>query len=491
MNKKEVIEYIQNNSFDVQNANASLFAAELVYQSYVNSKSAHGVDFGPMFSHFVLQREDFFYGHQLININTLRRIGAKIYKDYLKDSGSLKNRIQKHLTLEKKLDEAWAEYRKKGDLKVFFKKLIETSKKWWYYASIGEDKGEVINTEVAPVFAKRHNLGLGQASEILSGLAHPEKPTVLNLERSSFLNICLALADGGNDIDKKVKAYIKKFFWAETDFYRKQEITAESVIKKAKETINNIGKEGIIAEIFKIEDNFQKLHLKKEELKKQIKISKEDKKDIAFSKYIIEWADQRKFGMMKDCFYLFSALEDAAKMHNLKYADFSCYTISEMYKLMGGNEKVDAGEIKKRQEDIFVVSEKGREAQYFYGADAKELLGEVNKKQHSIGIKGAVASRGSERIVSGTVSVVLDPAKEKFIDGTILVTSMTRVEFVPLMRRAKAIITNEGGIACHAAIVSRELGIPCIIGTKIATKNLKNGDRVRMDLITGIVEVIK
>jgi pyruvate,water dikinase len=68
---------------------------------------------------------------------------------------------------------------------------------------------------------------------------------------------------------------------------------------------------------------------------------------------------------------------------------------------------------------------------------------------------------------------------------------MTRVEFVPLMKKAKAIITNEGGIACHAAIVSRELGLPCIIGTKNATRVLKDGDEIEMDLEKGVVKKIR
>ncbi len=68
---------------------------------------------------------------------------------------------------------------------------------------------------------------------------------------------------------------------------------------------------------------------------------------------------------------------------------------------------------------------------------------------------------------------------------------MTRVEFAPLMRKAKAIITNEGGVACHAAIVSRELGIPAIIGTKTGTKQLKNGDLVEMDLESGLIKIVK
>ena len=62
---------------------------------------------------------------------------------------------------------------------------------------------------------------------------------------------------------------------------------------------------------------------------------------------------------------------------------------------------------------------------------------------------------------------------------------------MPIMRKAAAVITDEGGITSHAAIVSRELKIPCIIGTKVASKILKNNDMIEMDLNTGIVKKIK
>lgn len=104
-------------------------------------------------------------------------------------------------------------------------------------------------------------------------------------------------------------------------------------------------------------------------------------------------------------------------------------------------------------------------------------------------MKGQIACLGK---VAGIVKIVNDPKKAKnFKKGNILVTSMTRPEFVPLMKIAGAIVTNEGGITSHAAIISRELNIPCIIGTKIATKFFKNGDNVEVDANNGIVRILK
>jgi len=104
-------------------------------------------------------------------------------------------------------------------------------------------------------------------------------------------------------------------------------------------------------------------------------------------------------------------------------------------------------------------------------------------------IKGQTGSPG---IVRGMVKIVLNASKsEKFKDGDILVTGMTRPEFVPLMKRSLAVITDEGGITCHAAIISRELKIPCVIGTKIATQVLHDGDLVEVDADHGVVRVLE
>ena len=72
-------------------------------------------------------------------------------------------------------------------------------------------------------------------------------------------------------------------------------------------------------------------------------------------------------------------------------------------------------------------------------------------------------------------------------DGEVLVTHMTAPDWVPLMRRAAAIVTDSGGMTCHAAIVSRELGIPCVVGTGDATERLRDGELVTVDAGEGAV----
>ena len=74
--------------------------------------------------------------------------------------------------------------------------------------------------------------------------------------------------------------------------------------------------------------------------------------------------------------------------------------------------------------------------------------------------------------------------------GEILVTSMTTPEYIVAMEKSAAIITDEGGVLCHAAIVSREMNIPCVIGTKIATKVLKTGDLIEVDANNGLIKIL-
>lgn len=119
---------------------------------------------------------------------------------------------------------------------------------------------------------------------------------------------------------------------------------------------------------------------------------------------------------------------------------------------------------------------------YFYKAP------EAVREQKEI--SGIVAYR--KGIIRGKVKLVLNYDEIKdFPAGAILVTVMTAPAYVPAMKRAKAIVTDEGGVTCHAAIVSRELKVPCVIGTKIATKVLKDGDLVEVDAEKGIVRKFK
>ena len=109
----------------------------------------------------------------------------------------------------------------------------------------------------------------------------------------------------------------------------------------------------------------------------------------------------------------------------------------------------------------------------------------IGVSEAQILLKGLGASPGN---AVGKVSILLS-AKDihKMDERAILVTDMTTPDFVPAMKKASAIVTNTGGMTSHAAIVSRELGIPCIVGSKTATEMLRNGQLITVDGMHGIV----
>jgi pyruvate,water dikinase len=116
--------------------------------------------------------------------------------------------------------------------------------------------------------------------------------------------------------------------------------------------------------------------------------------------------------------------------------------------------------------------------------EGKESEAEAVEEKEII-LKGLAASPG---VVAGRVHVIESADRiSEFKKGEILVTEMTSPDWVPAMKKSIAIITDSGGLTCHAAIVSRELQIPCIVGTKNATKVLKTGDYVTVDAHRGVV----
>jgi len=119
------------------------------------------------------------------------------------------------------------------------------------------------------------------------------------------------------------------------------------------------------------------------------------------------------------------------------------------------------------------------------GTESKSVRGSDSIASLAVLLKGAAASLGS---ISGPVKIIHKPTEiDKIMPGDILVTEMTTPDYVPAMRKASAIVTDTGGRTCHAAIVSRELGIPCVVGTGKATSILKNGQIITVDGVNGLV----
>lgn len=116
---------------------------------------------------------------------------------------------------------------------------------------------------------------------------------------------------------------------------------------------------------------------------------------------------------------------------------------------------------------------------------AEEAADDASSDLGDVLVRGLGASPG---MAAGTVKIVLDIDElDKIKDGDIMVTTMTTPDMVPAMRRASGIVTDEGGVTCHASIISRELGIPCVVGTGDATTTLVENSGVTLDGKKGLV----
>ena len=128
-------------------------------------------------------------------------------------------------------------------------------------------------------------------------------------------------------------------------------------------------------------------------------------------------------------------------------------------------------------------------------SELKERL--VSSDAKNLILKGSVSYRNEDlEIITGTARVITwskDILKEldKIKEGEILVVTQTKPDFLPFLKKARAIVSDEGGITSHVSIITRELRISAIVGTRIATDSIKTGDTIEMDMMTGSVKIIQ
>lgn len=187
-------------------------------------------------------------------------------------------------------------------------------------------------------------------------------------------------------------------------------------------------------------------------------------------------------------------VKEIAKRLKIDYRDLVYALPEELFKMKSKNDFVKMLEARRKR--LLVYEDVDGTEEIFMGRDADRLIelvmpalpaGGLVEKIEEFKLEGIVASRGTEAVVRGKARIVLNPHKDPFEEGEILVASMTRPEFVTLMRKARGIVTNEGGVTSHAAIIAREFGIPCIVGTQEATHVFANGDLVEMRMNHGVV----
>lgn len=272
-----------------------------------------------------------------------------------------------------------------------------------------------------------------------------------------------------------IKKHVQKYRWLYARYGEDREYTVE----EAREKLSGINKEEFL----------RKWKQDKEALKNTISNAKGllGKKSclVDIFQYVVYYRTHRTDVMNKSSYFAMPMLRERASLLGITYEQLLRCCINEVL-----NNKIPPVDVLDRRiRDCSTLLEDGK-TRCIEGKESVEIIrffqedaGDVNE------LKGVIACKGN---VTGNAILVRDRSDfGKVRDGNVLVTSMTTPEMVPILKNVSAIVTDEGGVTSHAAIISREMNIPCIIGTKIATQVLNDGDMVEVDAEKGIVKILK
>jgi phosphohistidine swiveling domain-containing protein len=180
------------------------------------------------------------------------------------------------------------------------------------------------------------------------------------------------------------------------------------------------------------------------------------------------------------------------RMNNWEFGCAVHTTRDELYGVLRGEVNLDPAELRARHKDGYVAHITPERTRVITDPEEQkkfiaEHLGTHDWRAEKE-VCGQVACKG---VVRARVRVMFHTNEHsKMQPGEILIANMTHPDYMPAIRKASAIVTDEGGIVCHAAVISRELKIPCVIGTANATKIFHDGDFVEVDAVNGVVRKI-
>jgi len=427
------------------------------------------VGFG--YKHFMYNYKDG-YGEMYYDPTDLQNIWKKTKQKLKKDAGylnKLKKDYEKIFNLhEKKFEILIKEKQNSPDelLKIFqyiSKAYVDSVSTGHILEGVSLGLEKEIKQELNRLALNQKEINL-----LYPNLTATKQPSFLKKEETELLKIKKLK---GTKREIALKKHSQKYFWIH----------------------NNYAKPVILSPVYfknKLK-NLKKQVALKRSVPNKLRLTRELKLLLSWSKTAALWQDERKANILKSLGYFDITKRKIAKAAkiNQKYLNF--LGVKDIKNLKSINDLNNLKkELKNRSQGCMFLQENFRE----YVISKKEYQKLINKKPGKIKhsrqpLTGQIANPGK---VKGRAVICKGLASLKKVkEGDIIVASMTRPEFMPFLKKAKGIITDEGGVTCHAAIVSRELGIPCIIGTKIATKILRNGDLVELDTNTGSIKIIK
>ena len=340
-----------------------------------------------------------------------------------------------------------------------------------------------INPEIGD-YCKKYKLNVQKISPLLTT---PVNLSFVSQEEKELLDLTFKLKSNSPDFYKALEKHQKRWFWVRNN-YASIEVLPVSFFEKKIEKSKGLSKSNLTSSIDKL-INLPKINrTAKTDLFRKYPPSDTLKLYVKINELFAEMQDKRKAFVLKANHYHKLFLERVSTEFSQKSENLWYYSYQEMLSAIKTNRFISNPEIEKRKENLAVVQSK-KEKVVLSGEEAMHFYGKLQEKvTETKSFSGGVASSGCVKGIAKIVLKITD--LEKVNEGDIIVSSMTRPEMTVAMKKAAAFVTDEGGITSHAAIIARELKKPCIIGTKIATKVLKDGDLIEVDANNGFVRVL-
>ena len=317
--------------------------------------------------------------------------------------------------------------------------------------------------------------------EIFEALSAPEDLSFFQTEELALMKIRLL------NSKEQLKEHQQKYYWLRNSYG----FTKVLDVNFFKKELDKISEKDAERKINEINNYVDKILQKKKEIIKKYNVNNEIVQIAQKLAYCVWWQDFRKQFIFIANHIVSCFMKEISKRKKIPFKEICYYCGYEIIELLEKNKRVDS---KLRYKGFMMYYNENKDIDYLSGKKANELVKpylEIKIDKNLKEFKGLVVSKGKKN-VRGKVRILLSPKHiDKMEEGEVLVAPMTSPDYVVAMRKASAIITDEGGMTSHAAIVSRELGLPCVVGTRIATKILKDGDFVEVDADKGIVRKIK
>lgn len=358
------------------------------------------------------------------------------------------------------------------------KELVELLQKLWNANSLTVASSHLLES-VSLRFEKdiRHLLKHKKSSNLnqeFSTLTTPTNASFVSEKEEALWKIKNAPA---TEKKKRVEQFIREFYWYHSSYAGNTPWTEKMVLEEAEQLSENR------------QTNFEQVKEQKKALFEKYRFSDHEKNLIAWTDYATAWQDDRKKKILRAIYCLAKVLKKTSEKFGIPEETLALFTGEELsFSALEEKTGLEKEAEKRKNGCASIDNEQGRFC--FAVKDFAAARTKLHKAHHEPDtLGGTAASLGT---ATGPVKVCTTlESISKVQEGDILVASMTRPEYVSAMKKAAAVITDEGGITCHAAIVSRELGIPCIIGTKNATRVLKDGWIVQVKANHGQVIILE